>query len=536
MRFHQVNDLEIEFRDETLTLVDGVQLSSRIWNPKKGGPWPALLMRQPYGKTLASTITYAHPSWWASHGFLVVIQDVRGQGESTGNFLGFIQEASDTSETHRWVRSLPECDGRLGTYGFSYQGLTQLLGEPGSLPPDCLVPAMTGLAERDHWSCEGGAHWWHLGIAWGLQLAALQAKRKGKEEDWQEIRTNLENKNYLRNGLSLLEAYDPNGMASKWFHQPADKASNWITHRPLKTWLQKPMLLIGGWWDPHLRGIIDLYKQSLQAGGDPKILIGPATHLQWWPELQEIQLNFFNKHLKRQKNTKSLKEETCFLWNLTNQTWLKRTKAKTQSKSENNYWALCSDGLACINANSGLLKKDNAGNGFLVIVHDPWRPVPSTGGHLSPSPGPVERSAIDIRSDVATFTTLPFTYNETLEGIPHLKLNAHSDQESFDLCVALSLVKKNKPKEVHQLSTGFLRVSKEENLQKKPRRVILQPFLAEVKVGECLRLSIAGAAWPAIGVNTGNSKNAAGPPNCNCQVITIQLELENSKFKINPLF
>ena len=66
-------------------------------------------MRQPYGKEIASTITYSHPEWWASKGYMVIIQDVRGTGSSEGVFNGFSQEASDTSETHQWVRSLKEC-------------------------------------------------------------------------------------------------------------------------------------------------------------------------------------------------------------------------------------------------------------------------------------------------------------------------------------------------------------------------------------------------------------------------------------------
>ena len=80
-----------------------------------------------------------------SKGYIVVVQDVRGQGSSGGVFKGFSQEPSDTSETHQWVRSLKECNGKLGLYGFSYQGLTQLTGTKDSKPPDCLSPAMTGI-------------------------------------------------------------------------------------------------------------------------------------------------------------------------------------------------------------------------------------------------------------------------------------------------------------------------------------------------------------------------------------------------------
>ena len=55
--------------DKSLVLRDGVRLVSRIWLPNSNGPWPALLMRQPYGREIASTITYSHPEWWASKGY-----------------------------------------------------------------------------------------------------------------------------------------------------------------------------------------------------------------------------------------------------------------------------------------------------------------------------------------------------------------------------------------------------------------------------------------------------------------------------------
>ncbi|MFO0103736.1 MAG: CocE/NonD family hydrolase, partial [Cyanobium sp.] len=88
---------------------DGTRLLSRIWQPQGQGPWPVLLMRQPYGRAIASTPVLAHPGWWADQGFLVVVQDVRGQGESEGEFGGFQQEASDTTDTVRWARRLPGC-------------------------------------------------------------------------------------------------------------------------------------------------------------------------------------------------------------------------------------------------------------------------------------------------------------------------------------------------------------------------------------------------------------------------------------------
>ena len=291
------------FADANLITRDGTTLVSRLWRPQGDGPWPTLLMRQPYGRAIASTVTLPHPQWWCRHGFLVVVQDVRGQGDSQGSFAGFSQEASDTADTLNWLRELPEVNGRIGLYGFSYQGLTQLLAPEDSPPPDCMAPAMCGLDERNHWSCEGEAHWWHLGLGWGLQLAALQARRRGDQSHWEEIRRSLEDGSYLRDGLRLLEQHDPHGMAVRWLHQPANDASAWIQHSVSERWLQTPMLLLGGWWDPHLRGLLDLAERSRAVGGQPDLHIGPATHLQWWPQSSQLLLNFFQHHLQDHPST-----------------------------------------------------------------------------------------------------------------------------------------------------------------------------------------------------------------------------------------
>ena len=68
---------------------------------RRPGPHPTLLMRQPYGRDIASTVVYAHPVWFASHGYNVVIQDVRGRGDSEGEFYPFRHEA------RRWRRDDP---------------------------------------------------------------------------------------------------------------------------------------------------------------------------------------------------------------------------------------------------------------------------------------------------------------------------------------------------------------------------------------------------------------------------------------------
>tara|TARA_B100001250_G_scaffold162106_1_gene139216 strand:+ start:972 stop:2552 length:1581 start_codon:yes stop_codon:yes gene_type:complete len=520
----------IRYRDENLNLRDGTLLKSRIWLPNGNGPWPVLLMRQPYKKEIASTVTYAHPSWWASNGYIVVIQDVRGQGESEGEFSGFSQEASDTSQTHHWVRSLPECNGLVGTYGFSYQGLTQLIAEEGTPPPDCMIPAMTGLSENEHWSCEGGAYLWHLGIGWGLQLAAQKAQREKNWTAWQEIRENLESKKYLLNGHELLKKHDSEGMAYKWLYLSQRKTLHWKSYKPLDSWLKKPLLLIGGWWDPHLKGILDIFTKAKNAGGDPKLLIGPATHLQWWEDAQHTQLKFFDTHLKN-TNEKYVFPQIN-LWNQSTKCW------EISKQKESPTWKLLSKGLASISHLEGSMMPDSDLKGAsceVNLVHDPWRPVPSIGGHLSDTPGEVNRFNIDIRPDVAVFTTPPLSKDLRLEGIPILYLETRCDREAFDLFVALSIIPSETKNIVTQLSTGVLRIINCERDSKSFREIRLQPILTTFNQGDRLRISISGSGWPAIGINPGQKQYLCQGPTPHCLVTTISLLLSNSKLELESL-
>src|SRR3974390_619562 len=151
-------------------LSDGVSLVSDPYYSSDGLPQPTLLLRQPYGRDIASTVVYAHPVWFARHGYNVVIQDVRGRGESEGTFYPFRHEALDGVETIAWLRTRPECNGKVGMYGFSYQGATQLLAaaqQPEGLV--CIAPGMTACDLYNGWFYHHGALRLAASLGWGLQ-------------------------------------------------------------------------------------------------------------------------------------------------------------------------------------------------------------------------------------------------------------------------------------------------------------------------------------------------------------------------------
>ena len=101
-----------------------------------------------------------------------------------------------------------------------------------------------------------------------------------------------------------------------------------------------------------------------------------------------------------------------------------------------------------------------------------------------------------------TFTSAPLRCLQILSGQPQLTIRASADQPGYDLCVALSRLPAGATA-VEQLSTGTLRVRGEGATTSTRQTVALQPFCASLKIGDRLRISIAAAAWPAIGVNSG---------------------------------
>src|SRR5260221_8834428 len=162
---------------------DGVELFSDHYYPPGQDPHPTRLMRQPYGRAIASTVVYAHPVWLARHGYNVVIQYVRGRGDSGGEFYPFRSEGRDGLETISWLRTRSESNGRVGMYGFSYQGMTQLLAaaeQPEGL--QCIAPGMTACDLYHGWFYHQGALRLASTLGLGLQLLKADARRKRLRE------------------------------------------------------------------------------------------------------------------------------------------------------------------------------------------------------------------------------------------------------------------------------------------------------------------------------------------------------------------
>jgi len=112
----------IEELDVKVTMRDGIMLSTNIFRPDAEGKFPALLVRTPYGNGGEG---HSSGHYFAQRGFAVAIQDTRGRFESEGFFYPVINETEDGNDTHKWIVRQPWCNGKIGTMGGSYVGMTQ---------------------------------------------------------------------------------------------------------------------------------------------------------------------------------------------------------------------------------------------------------------------------------------------------------------------------------------------------------------------------------------------------------------------------
>lgn len=164
---------------------DGVRLAVDILRPARKGavetlPLPVLWTHTRYRRaTLAdgkvrSSLESPHLLALLKRGYVLAAVDVRGSGASFGVFNGVFtpEESEDAREMNEWLAARPWCDGKVGMFGGSYLGITQLMaaarkpahlkaimphvslfdlydmGSPGGIPREDFTRTWSGLTQH----------------------------------------------------------------------------------------------------------------------------------------------------------------------------------------------------------------------------------------------------------------------------------------------------------------------------------------------------------------------------------------------------
>jgi putative CocE/NonD family hydrolase len=523
------NGIRLE-RGVRCRLSDGVTLVSDHYFSTDSAPCPALLMRQPYGRDIASTVVYAHPIWFARQGYNVVIQDVRGRGDSEGEFYPFRNEGKDGAETIAWLRSRPECNGKIGMYGFSYQGATQLLAaaqQPEGLV--CISPAMTACDLYRGWFYHNGALKLATTLGWGLQMLKADARRKKLREASDRLEAAWAN---LSSQTAFLPFRDHPVLNAPGL---AEYVLDWFDHDlPDEYWanldvsqacerINVPALHIAGWYDMFLGGSIDGFLALRQQAGSTfarehqYLIAGPWQHIPWGDRIgpadfggdalldtDAILLRWFNHWLKDSREFAGESHIRHFV--LGENQW--RT-AESFPTGENKVFYLHSGGKANSRKGGGSLSASapTADEPCDVFVHDPEVPVSAPGGAASAS-GPFDQGVLELGNNLLVYTTPKLNRAIYVLGSPRIVLHASTSSANVDFTAKLVRVRLSGVAEF--ICIGIARSSwlfRKDGYAADRIHLwsfLLEPTSCKFDVGERIRLEIASSAFPLYDRNPGS--------------------------------
>jgi predicted acyl esterase len=532
---------------------DGATLVSDHFYPPAAGPAPTLLMRQPYGRDIASTVVYAHPIWFARHGYNVVIQDVRGRGDSEGTFYPFRHEARDGFDTLAALRQRPESNGKFGMYGFSYQGITQWLAaaeQPEGLL--CIAPAQTAHDLFHGWFYSGapeenkpGALKLASTLGWGLQMLKADARRlklheasAQLERAWADLPAQFLETPYARHPCLRSEGL-PTYVADWLEHDtPSDFWASLDISRKMPQ-IIIPALHLSGWFDPYLAGSIDGFlaacrEAAPEARPHQYLVAGPWQHIPWGQRIgshnfgpeanldtDALHLRFFNHFLKnsgefthqpriRHFSLNENRWHTANAWPSLTDSQLQTAKLSTleaslsspdsddlknpRSNGAFHTLHLHSDGRANSSRGDGALTPlaPTEAEPSDTYIYDPEVPVAGPGG-LTNTAGPTNQALLEQGNNLLVYTSAPLTEKLHLFGHPILQLRAQTSASHADLIAKLILLKPSG--EALFLSHGILRST---HTPDTPHlfRIQLDPTSCVFLPGDAIRLEIASSAYP----------------------------------------
>src|SRR5215813_6950921 len=106
----------------TIPMRDGIHLAATLYTPRgQKEPAPCVFTLTPY---IAQTY-HERGMYFAAHGYVFAAVDVRGRGNSEGEFTPLLQEARDGHDVVEWLAQQGYCNGKVTMWGGSYAGYDQ---------------------------------------------------------------------------------------------------------------------------------------------------------------------------------------------------------------------------------------------------------------------------------------------------------------------------------------------------------------------------------------------------------------------------
>ncbi len=440
---------------------DGEQLATDVYRPDVREQLPALVQRVPYGRDVARIVDFSLAVQRALEaGYVVVVQDVRGRGASSGAFTPFLDDRNDGADTIAWAARQPWCNGRVGLFGGSYGGATQWAAARERPPAlAALAPFVATPDCYDGWIYRTGVFELGFNLHWTLRnIAPGEAARSGNGTREAVIAANDETE-ALYERLPVADQPVLAGVTDyyrEWAAEP-EPTGRWgglVPGDPVGV----PVLSIGGWYDVFQRGSLRGYE--LGPSGRRRLVMGPWAHGVFGGtfvdqaygiradsalvDLTSMQLRWFDRWLKDEANDVE-HDSPVSVFVLGANTWRDERDWPPPDVEFVDYFFHSHGHANTLDGDGMLTAQPPTAEPADMLRYDPNTPVPTWGGatflpglHLAANAGPRDQRTIEQREDVLCFTSEPL--DEPLLVIGPVEAFVYVSSPAPDLDLTATLV------------------------------------------------------------------------------------------------
>jgi len=262
---------------------DGINLSANIYLPiSNEESYPVILIYTPYVNDEA----VERGMYFANEGYVFVTLDLRGRGNSEGDYRPFEKDGIDGYDAIQWIGQQDWCDGNIGMMGGSYRGMVQwmtLKNKPEALKT--IVPTASVGPGIDF--PKSGGIFGNYALQW-LNFTGGKSRNSNLFANgafWQNKATKKYKEFIPFKDWDRLALGEKNPIFQTWISHP-DFDDYWQSFYPTPDDYQSfniPILTITGYFDSDQPGAMTYYEDHMQYGHPDAILnhyliFGPWSH------------------------------------------------------------------------------------------------------------------------------------------------------------------------------------------------------------------------------------------------------------------
>lgn len=265
-----------------IPLRDGVELQATLYRPQgQSEALPCILSLTPY---IAQNY-HDRGMYFAAHGYVFASVDVRGRGNSGGEFTPLLQEARDGHDVVEWLAKQSYCNGKITMWGGSYGGYDQWATAKEKPPHLATIVPVASVMPGVDFPMRNNIYY-PYDMRWLTYVSgrATQDKLFGDEKMWTAL---FRSAHEQHAPFATIDARfgNPSAHFQQWIAYPT-QGEHWDAYNPTPAQyaaLDLPILTITGHYDGDQPGALAFYAQHMQHGNAAArerhhLIIGPWDH------------------------------------------------------------------------------------------------------------------------------------------------------------------------------------------------------------------------------------------------------------------